>query len=874
MLRETKLSLPPAYFGAMKLRAAVLLLAFGAWFQSFAQGPSKLNFQLQAWLASAGPQGSVDLFLGGNAPDVSRAVARLGGRVKMAVPGWVQTSIPVGRVKALDDETAVNSVVFSLSPGRTMNDSMRVKAHVNEAHAGLSPLPGPYQGEGVLLGIIDTGLDFTHPDFKDSLGNTRVLRYWDQTFAYDPWLTPIGFTYGQAWDSTAINGGECPAVDPPGQYGHGTTVAGTAAAHDKHEGTFSGVAPKADLIVVANDLGHPNWPSSVVDAVRYIVEQAAAMGRPVAINLSLGDYYGSHDGLDPAALMIDQLLTAAPGRVLVCAAGNSGNLAPYHLRAEVTADTAFTWFAYNPNSVLNLGAVYFELWADTAEFSQVQYSIGADRYTGGHAFRGQIPFRNIQGTVGQIVMDTLWSTDGHKLGRVFTQAQLRDGQYHMEVYIPQPDSTDQLYYRFMYKGSGSFDVWSTDVFGTSKMITEIPDSAAFPGIAHYIAPGLDQSIVDSWACSPHVLTVGNFKNQQQYVDLDGIPRDLGGIPGSISASSSRGPTRTGVLKPDVAAPGDATFSAGPLDVLQLFLVHGPDKLIDSLHMRGGGTSIASPVVAGTAALLLEKCPRATAAMVRDAINNTAYADTFTGALPNMRFGHGKVHAFAALASTNLYVPLSGHSTVCAGDSIMVSGPDFMYRYWWNNGVQQRDTWTTGDTLQLVVESPQGCIGRSDTLIVAKLPLPVATIAVDGLHLQSSTASAYQWYHDGVPIGGADEQDWEAEENGAYFVRVTDSLGCSANSDTVLIATVGISANGFAGPRAWPVPTGDRLHLDGIPAGPGAMYFEITDLRGRIVGQGALANAPAVIPVQHLAPGPYWLRLRAAAGRWVLPFVKD
>lgn len=64
----------------------------------------------------------------------------------------------------------------------------------------------------------------------------------------------------------------------------------------------------------------------MVDAVRYIIEQAATLGRPVAINLSLGDYYGSHDGLDPAALMIDQMLTAEPGRVLVCAAGNSGGL--------------------------------------------------------------------------------------------------------------------------------------------------------------------------------------------------------------------------------------------------------------------------------------------------------------------------------------------------------------------------------------------------------------------------------------------------------------------------------------------------------------------------------------------------------------------
>lgn len=856
---------------SLVLTLGVFLVFSGA---TRAQGPSKMGFQLRAWLTTAEPASRVDLFLGGKAADVARTVLIQGGTVKMVVDGWVQASMPVERVQDLDRDPAVETIVFDLSRGRTLNDSMRVKAHVNEAHAGLAPLPAAYQGEGVIIGIIDTGLDFHHPDFLDSLGRTRVIRYWDQNYPFDQWLTPNGFGYGQAWDSSAINAGTCPAVDPFNQYGHGTTVAATAAANNNGNGHCEGVAPKADLIIVANDMNHPNWTSSVVDAVRYIIEQAASLNRPVAINLSLGSYYGSHDGLDPAALMIDQLLLAEPGRVLVCAAGNSGAVPAYHLHTDVTVDTMFTWFAYNQSSIMNMGAVYFDLWADTADFNQVRYSVGADKNNGGYAFRGRIPFRSIQGTLGQIVMDTLWSVDGNKLGRVFTQAQLRGEQYHLEVYIPQPDSAGQLYYRFMTTGTGSFDAWSSDVFGTSKMITAIPDGAEFPPIAWYVAPDKDQSIVDSWACSPNVLTVANYNNQLQYTDVSGVARDLGGISGALSGSSSHGPSRLGVVKPDVAAPGDVTFGAGPLNILEAYLSNGPDKLIDSLHMRNGGTSIASPVVAGVAALLLEKCPRASTAMVRNAIKGTAFADDFTGVLPNERFGYGKVNAFEALVSTNVQVSITQAHALCAGDSVMVSGQDFMYRYLWNTGATQRDLWTTGDTLQLTVETPQGCIGTSDTLIVIAEPLPVATITVDGLTMESGPATSYQWYLDSIPVPGADGQTWEAEQNGHYFVQVTDSSGCSAISDTVFIFSVGIPEVTRMSLGLWPVPVADRLNLSGMEPSLMDVSYDILDASGRSVQQGPVHQARPVIDVHGLASGPYLLSLRGMPSITTLRFIKE
>ncbi|MBP9079582.1 MAG: S8 family serine peptidase [Flavobacteriales bacterium] len=852
----------------------LLLALSAAWpVTAKAQGPSKIGFQLRAWLDQADAGDEVDLFLGGTVVDLERAVRAHGGRVRMTIPGWVLACVPVAQVDKLAGESSVGSMVFNRVPGQVLNDSMRVKAHVDEVQQGLSPLPAAYQGEGVLLGIIDTGIELNHPDFQDSLGRTRVLRYWDQKYAYDPVLTPAGFGYGQAWDSTAINAGQCPAVDDPGQWGHGSTVAATAAANANGNGHCAGVAPQAELIIVANDLYHPNWGASVVDAVRYIVEQAALLDRPVAINLSLGSYYGSHDGLDPSALMIDQLLAEAPGRVLVCAAGNSGNLPAYHLRSEPGADTTFTWFAYNANSILGGGAMYFDLWADTADFNPVNYSVGADKFTGEYAFRGRIPFRAIHGTLGQVITDTLWSVDGNRLGVVSTLAQLRGGQYNMEVYIPAPDSAGQFLYRFITTGNGRFDVWSSDLFGTSKMITAIPDSAFFPDIVHYRSPDLEQSIVDAWACSPQVITVGNFYNQQVYTDVAGNLQNLGAMPGTISINSSRGPTRTGLVKPDVAAPADVTFGAGPLGVLQTMLDLAPDKLIDSLHMRNGGTSIASPVVAGTAALLLEKCPDASHAMVRDAIIATAIADNATGSVPNIRFGQGKVNAFAALVSTNFEVPLAMDGPLCEGDSVWVEGPASMLTYLWNTGLSQAGVWSTGGTLHLTVRSPAGCMGRSDTLVLVPNPLPMASITVDGLTLGSSPASSYQWYFGNEAVPGAVGPVFEVEENGPYFVVVTDSAGCAATSDTVYVLSVGVPAPEGAGMQLWPVPVEDQLHVDGLASTEWGARYRIMDAHGRVVQHGALPGADARIPVADLAAGLYVLHMEAPGRIGDLRFVK-
>jgi subtilisin family serine protease len=126
-------------------------------------------------------------------------------------------------------------------------------------------------------------------------------------------------------------------------------------------------------------------------------------------------------------------------------------------------------------------------------------------------------------------------------------------------------------------------------------------------------------------------------------------------------NSSQGPTRDGRLKPEIAAPGANTFSCGVMSELPFFIANAPQVVaIGGYHIQGGGTSAASPVVAGTAALCLERNPTANWQQIYDAIIYCARTDAHTGSTntqPNVIWGYGKVDAFSTI--TNCFLTTTG-----------------------------------------------------------------------------------------------------------------------------------------------------------------------------------------------------------------------
>ncbi len=754
-----------------------------------------LPLSLQLALEDADPDALVHLYLKGDHEAIASTVQSLGGTYKGSFRAYARVVLPAAQVPALGESPAVEYIHFDDYRGEALLDASKVHTRTNMVHDHDAGFYSAFDGTGVIIGMIDAGLDLEHPDFLLPNGNTRVIELWDQNLGFDAQRTP-SYGYGQVWDSAEINAGLCPHDDQASFYGHGTNTTGIAAAYnwqDTLDQQFNGHAPGAELIVVSSDFNSFNWTATVADAVDYIFERAEQLGKPCVINASLGTYLGSHDARDVSAQMIDAKITEKEGRIMVCAAGNSGEEDPYHLGYTATSDTNFTWFDVGSSS-----SIYFEVFGDTGDFEQLFFSIGADRVTPAHEFRGNVPFDHILNRMNQLVEDTLYSTSGNYLAKVQTWADSTNGTYRLQYFISNIDSNN-YHIRLMCTGGGRLDLWSAQWLGYNNMVFDnLPSTNEFPEIAYYKQPDELQSIVSSWACSDKVVTVGNFTNKKEYNDVDGMTVVFSSLTeGAIAASSSAGPARTGLLKPEVAAPGDVTLTAGAAFQIasQLSIPNQRNRVAgDTLHHRAGGTSSASPVVAGIAAMFLEKCNGLDWQDFQNALAQGAQVDQNTGSVPNFRWGNGKADAINTLRYSDLNPEVSATQTdFCQGETAELT----------LQGSYESILWTTGETGSAIttaesglyyaeVTDDRGCYGISDTIAVFSRAIPVKPLlAMEGempaCPGKAITISVEEDYGSYEWSNGLFTNEVTVTEPGDYFCRVTNIHGCENYSDTVSIS---------------------------------------------------------------------------------------
>jgi len=511
-----------------------------------------------------------------------------------------------------------------------LNDTMYYRNRVQGVKVWTAPLPQAYDGNGVLMGIIDTGIDFSHPDFKDSLGNTRIHFLWDQRLANNP-STPQPYNYGQQWTSAEIDANLCTHSDQQ-YFGHGTGVAGIASGNGLASGRFEGLAPKSDLIVVALDFNRPG--PTVADAVHYIVSRATLLNKPFVINASLGDYYGSHDGTDAEAKAIDAMMANLPGRVMVAAAGNAGHV-PFHAKAQVqNGDTVFSWIKSNSLQLEHT------LYGDLNQIQQLQFSVGANR--GNYSYMGNIGFKAYNYALNTIRKDTL-KLNNNRIGIIESAASLNSfGVYELSFLITADSSN--LLWSIETRGQGRHDAWNFDFVNAP-----LPSPLQYPAITRYAKPDSIMNMVSSFQCSEEILTVANYVNTRDFMSITSTV-NTGEIAGNLSPESSSGPTRDLRQKPDVSATGNNVAAPMCLFYQNYYLQFNPTVVAQgSFHIQSGGTSAASPVVAGLAALYLQKNPNATNREIINAVRNCAYEDNYTGAaLPHPRWGFGKLDGKATL----------------------------------------------------------------------------------------------------------------------------------------------------------------------------------------------------------------------------------
>ena len=254
----------------------------------------------------------------------------LGGEGIQVVPllgGYAVVTLPESEIKAY---SAREQIEFIEKPKRLYFETFQAReaSCILPVQAGSNGLTG----KGILVGVVDSGVDFFHPDFRNEDGSSRILRLWDQSINGNP---PEGYTRGTEYTKEEIDEalvlGETEGrrlVPSRDVSGHGTAVLGIAAGNGTvSEGVNRGVAYESDLLVVKmGNAGENSFPrtTELMEGIDYLVRQAAAMGKPIAINISFGNNYGSHQGDSLLETYISNV--ANVGRSVICVgSGNNGN---------------------------------------------------------------------------------------------------------------------------------------------------------------------------------------------------------------------------------------------------------------------------------------------------------------------------------------------------------------------------------------------------------------------------------------------------------------------------------------------------------------------------------------------------------------------
>ena len=212
-------------------------------------------------------------------------------------------------------------------------------------------------GRGILVGIIDSGVDYRHPEFLRPDGTSRILYMWDQS---QEGMPPEGYKIGQEFTEADFNrslsGGGPPLTTDIS--GHGTAVAAIAAGN-------SGVAYESDLIVVRLGVPRPeSFPKTteLMQAVNYVLEKALEIGRPIAVNLSFGNTYGSHGGSSLVETYLDTMADYWKN-VISVGTGNEGNAAGHTseiLEMGVDREVPFLVQAYETSLNIQIWKSYVD----------------------------------------------------------------------------------------------------------------------------------------------------------------------------------------------------------------------------------------------------------------------------------------------------------------------------------------------------------------------------------------------------------------------------------------------------------------------------------------------------------------------------------
>jgi subtilisin family serine protease len=626
--------------------------------------------QAQALAGAAAGVEEVEIFVHFTGPLADLVACGLKNAVTAEAPGEPAIAAGTLPLSRLEDIAAVPHVRW-IDPRDLLRPTLDVS--LSEIRARNTSVALEEKGRGVIVGIVDDGLDYLHPAFRDPADSkrTRILTFWDQMGTggvAPPGFDGLGIEHCRAALEELLN-----AESPPWTRGfHGTHVAAIALGNGQVSGDpnpvpgkYIGVAPEAELICVGVPAWHDMPPrrhdmplrrmghyrdTHICRGFKYIFDKAKALQRPVVINLSMGYPLGPHDGTSPLEKMIDRWIAQEPaGRIVVVAAGNDDGMMACHTEGTVPAGGQASVEINLSREHNSRGQRYsMDLWYQGPALLSVQVGVPQDQDSG-------VPAPTVSDEVlpGGSKLD--WRANPSVPEDQQTKVNIYSYEKHewngchrifVEIITPKERPGPRGIWRLVLKNLGSaavpFDVWS--------------DQAPFTRYC-------PRKSLTTPSTAKNVITVGAYMARTDlappYDRMSPQPEDQSEVQGSspqcnegVTVSgqgpanfSLRGPARDGWPKPEIVAPGVSIYSAlgrplVPPDCCQPHPEYGAKD----------GTSMAAPMVAGVIALMLERNPALTHEQVREALIKTARKPADVSVWPDSRWGYGKINAAAAVTA--------------------------------------------------------------------------------------------------------------------------------------------------------------------------------------------------------------------------------
>ncbi len=560
-----------------------------------------------------------------NAPEHLRTKGVL---VQSVLPKFVTAMATLADIEQMSNMPEVTAIVAPAFD-ELHNDVSRIQSGAQLLQQGVLNNTS-YAGQGVLVGVYDSGIDWKHPTFRDLADPTksRIVSIWDQT------LTPItgensptgfnrGVEYTRADIEAELKGTKTGFIRQNDINGHGTHVAGTAAGNGGGLADYrhAGFASKADIVFVKG--GDGSFPqTNTIDAITYFQQVATALNKPIVVNMSIGGQGSAHDGTSPHELAIDNFTASAPGRVSVISAGNDYGK-NIHRKMEIAgSQTASFELTSANNTTANVFSFYMYADKDTDLTAKLITPDGLEYAA---------PISNT--TTVDLMQNNFKAT-------IYNYVSAANNKRYIQVVIARNGSSTA-------NAAGTYTI---KLENNSAETVTVHGYKVSEGAATTLTDADNEYIVGSPGNATSAITVASYIGRLTWYKTATPP---GGyvinstIAEGISSFSAQGPRTDGFLKPDLAASGQNVISAMSGDAL--LPSSSSDNIDGQYYRKNQGTSMSAPGVAGAVALLLQANPQLTAAQVKERLQQNARQEEITGEVPNTRWGYGKLDIYKAVA---------------------------------------------------------------------------------------------------------------------------------------------------------------------------------------------------------------------------------